>query len=160
MDLRKEYGINIPYHILLTATEWQAKRKHIIERDFCKCQECEQDGIRVDIDILRQITPKSELLSLYVDCTSLHVHHRRYIEGFLPWEYKDDDLITYCYECHRKWHEENEVEYFVYSNGEYCKKHYTVCGRCSGAGWFPEYSHRDGGICYECFGQRYKELLI
>lgn len=164
-DIKSEYGDNyIPYHILLSSIEWKQKRLIIIERDLCQCQKCGSCDIsernQMNIAPIKSVLTEGELLEISIKLTSLHVHHKHYIEGLLPWEYQDEDLITYCCECHRKWHEENEVEYFVYSNGEYCKKHYTVCGRCSGAGWFPEYIHRDGGICYECLGQRYKELFI
>lgn len=161
-ELKSEYGDNcIPYHILLTSTEWKVKRRHIIERDLCACRICGEDGIMSQPSI---VLPKGSiaehsLLSMSINITSLHVHHKYYVEGRLPWEYDDDILITYCFECHRKWHEENDVKSFALIDGKLVERKYTVCGRCNGAGWFPEYSHRDNGICYECNGKRYKELI-
>ncbi len=39
----------------------------------------------------------------------LHIHHKRYINDNLPWEYQDDDLITLCEYCH-KWIERSQKE--------------------------------------------------
>lgn len=59
---------------------WQRKRLEIMERDFFGCQIC-GDGE-----------------------STLHVHHKRYIKGAQPWEYKDCDLVTVCENCHDKAH--------------------------------------------------------
>lgn len=34
----------------------------------------------------------------------LHVHHRAYIAGREPWQYRDDDLRLLCDECHDRLH--------------------------------------------------------
>lgn len=33
-----------------------------------------------------------------------NVHHRRYISGAEPWEYKDEDVILLCESCHNAVH--------------------------------------------------------
>ena len=64
------------YSEKLTDPMWQKKRLEIMQRDEFQCQFCGDD--------------KSEL----------NVHHKRYIDGKLPHEYENEDLITYCKDCH------------------------------------------------------------
>lgn len=33
---------------------------------------------------------------------TLHVHHRQYIKGRMPWEYEEEFLTTLCFECHEE----------------------------------------------------------
>ena len=35
---------------------------------------------------------------------SIHVHHRRYIDGRDPWEYEMKDVSILCWECHEEIH--------------------------------------------------------
>lgn len=89
----------------------------------------------------------------------LHVHHKYYIEDALPWEYEDEALVTYCNNCHLKWHEDNEVEmYTMYGNKLINPNTLTKCTRCFGAGFFEEYIHVKNGICFECNGERFEEF--
>lgn len=37
----------------------------------------------------------------------LHVHHKRYIDGRMPWQYPLNFLTTLCGDCHFKLHKEN-----------------------------------------------------
>lgn len=55
---------------------WQKKRLEILSRDDFRCQLC-FDGE-----------------------STLHVHHKRYLKGRMPWEYDDRDLVTVCENCH------------------------------------------------------------
>jgi hypothetical protein len=61
---------------------WQKRRLDILSRDNFTCQSC------------------------YSTEKTLHVHHKTYIRGVDPWDYKDDYLITLCEECHA-WETEN-----------------------------------------------------
>lgn len=54
----------------------QQKRLRILDRDEWACQICKSKE------------------------KTLHVHHRYYLPGLEPWEYKDDILVTLCFECH------------------------------------------------------------
>lgn len=55
---------------------WQQKRLRILERDKWTCQLCQDKD------------------------TTLHIHHHFYLKDYEPWDYKDEDLITYCSHCH------------------------------------------------------------
>ena len=55
---------------------WQQLRLKVFERDKWACQKC--------------LNEKS----------TLHVHHRYYLEDKEPWEYPMEALITLCEECH------------------------------------------------------------
>lgn len=55
---------------------WQQKKSSIQIRDQFTCQKCGDKK------------------------TELHVHHRHYISGRLPWDYPDNLLITLCKPCH------------------------------------------------------------
>ena len=82
---KKEYGI------LLKDWRWKERRSEILQRDDYTCQRCYAD--RSD-DVL------------------LNVHHKYYIEGRMPWDYPDDALVTLCEECHKREHQENEIEIY------------------------------------------------
>lgn len=87
----------------------------------------------------------------------LHVHHKYYQEGQLPWGYPDNALVTLCWECHEKLHHESTVPFLDFQGIEIGK--YTNCYRCHGAGIFPEYYHVESGICFRCGGARFEELI-
>lgn len=88
----------------------------------------------------------------------LHAHHKHYIVGRLPWEYEEKDLTTLCNWCHWEFHQNNKVNVYSESKGVLNSVSYTICGRCKGAGWFPEYKHVGNGICFECGGHPYRTM--
>lgn len=71
------------YSEKLKDPRWQKKRLKIFERDNWKCRFCQSEE------------------------RTLHVHHKKYIDGFEPWDYDDDLLLTFCYICHNADHEMN-----------------------------------------------------
>jgi len=79
-ELILEYP-NPKYRQLINTYEWAIRRFQIMRRDKFQCTKC---GIMAR--------------------NQLRVHHKRYIKGLLPWEYKDKYLITLCDECHSKIH--------------------------------------------------------
>ena len=89
------------------------------------------------------------------EAIELHVHHKYYVLGRLPWEYEDDALITMCHHCHWQVHQDNEI--LVYQSGPDGLRETAaqLCTKCSGAGFLPEYRHVQGGICFKCMGNRY-----
>ena len=127
-----------PYSFLLKRREWETKRMKILARDNYTCQCCGKQG-------------GAETL--------LQVHHKHYIHGLDPWEYKDSELITLCEKCHSSYHEHNEVPVYSLEGGNLVEVHYTPCSRCGGAGWFPQYKHVQGGVCFRCHGAMYDELI-
>lgn len=127
-----------PYAFLLERREWKAKRDHILIRDDHRCQRCgatEGPGI------------------------SMHVHHMHYIQGLDPWEYKDSELVTLCEDCHQYVHETEHVPEYRLRDGLLEEVTLTPCRRCGGAGYFREYRHVQGGICFRCLGSRYEERV-
>ncbi len=64
------------YSEKLKDPRWQRKRLEVLHRDDFSCQKCGETK------------------------ETLHVHHRRYIQGHEPWEYSDRDLVTLCELCH------------------------------------------------------------
>lgn len=75
------------YKDLLNDPLWTAKRLKIFHRDGYKCTVCGSNK-------------------------HIEVHHTFYYLNYPPpWEYPNKSLITLCFECHRKWHFENENVY-------------------------------------------------
>ena len=129
-----------PYAFLLQRREWKAKRHIILERDNYTCQEC---GCAMPND------------------SELHVHHKHYIYGLDPWEYRDSELITLCEDCHSKIHRNTVIPHFRWNKATNMleKVELTPCTRCGGMGYFREYKHIQNGICFRCHGARYDEYI-
>jgi hypothetical protein len=64
------------YSEKLKDPRWQRKRLEILERDGFKCKHCQSED------------------------KTLHVHHKLYRKGKMPWDYEDEVFITLCHECH------------------------------------------------------------
>lgn len=170
-ELQEEYSFNkIPYPILLTTQEWLERRSQIIVRDGCTCQICNRSReLKIYVARLLQkiknedgsLTLKPYIPEGVIDIASeynLHVHHKYYIADRLPWEYEDNELITYCPDCHKKWHEENKVKYYVRDeNGNLKEEIYHACYKCNGTGYLPEYNYYENGICFKCGGRTFIE---
>lgn len=71
---------NKAYLEKLRDPRWQKKRLEVFERDKWSCQVC------CDMD------------------STLHLHHKYYLENFEPWDYDNKALITLCEKCHQDWH--------------------------------------------------------
>ena len=95
--------------------------------------------------------PLTELKWIFVK--DLNVHHTYYQIDKLPWEYPDECLQTLCRSCHEKVHEEEIIP--VRDATGIKIGNYKPCTRCHGAGWFPEYSYYENGICFKCRGEKY-----
>ena len=67
------------YSELFKNPKWQKMRLKILERDDWGCQSCLNNG----------------------ENDTLHIHHRRYINGRKPWEYPESLLVTLCETCHK-----------------------------------------------------------
>lgn len=64
------------YKAQLRDPRWQRKRLEVMQRDNFACVTCQDET------------------------TELHVDHKFYIKGAMPWEYPDDALQTMCKNCH------------------------------------------------------------
>lgn len=68
------------YREFLLDPRWQRRRLECLEAAGYRCQRCR-----------------------HTDKT-LQVHHRRYYNGRMPWEYTDAQLIVLCDDCHELQH--------------------------------------------------------
>ncbi len=64
------------YAELLQDPIWQRMRLEIMQRDDFTCTRCKSGSV------------------------TLHVHHKKYIKGRLPWEYEKSNFETLCKVCH------------------------------------------------------------
>ena len=74
------------YKDLLLDVRWQKKRFEIFTRDNWTCQKCGADR------------------------NAMCVHHLCYRGYIDPWEYENEELITFCMDCHK-----NEHRYLDYT---------------------------------------------
>ena len=142
LDLLEKHQGRLSYEDKLSCLEWREKRNIIIDRDGNLCRSCGKSHY-------------------------LEVHHTFYALDCLPWQYSNDSdclpseesndsLITLCNNCHEKWHEKHTPRLYKTLGGILLEV--TKCKRCKGVGRLPKYNHRDNGICYKCYGERYEEL--
>ena len=135
---------------------WKTKRHWIIRRDNFKCVKCAKtkvdfslkvtsvirDGKVIDISEAFHLIPEHRL--------DLNVHHKYYREGLDPWEYNDEALITLCPECHKNEHETSIIPIYFASGEEGVV---TICDRCQGSGYLPQFNHVMDGVCFKCWGE-------
>lgn len=72
------------YFELLKDPRWQRRRLEILQRSDFECEGCCS-------------TEKT-----------LHVHHKIYRKGAMPWEYEDFELQALCEDCHASEHAQRE----------------------------------------------------
>lgn len=73
-------GVKKTYGELLRDPRWQKRRLQILDRAEFHCEECDDDQ------------------------NTLHVHHKVYRKGAMPWEYGDHELKALCENCHQSGH--------------------------------------------------------
>lgn len=69
---------NKEYAELLLDQRWKDRRGEILVRDGYRCVKC----------------------TASYENRILHVHHKVYHYGHMPWEYQDEELESLCYICH------------------------------------------------------------
>lgn len=69
------------YSERLKDPRWQRRRLDILQRANWSCESCGADK------------------------KTLHVHHKVYRKGAMPWEYPDDQLQSLCEDCHELEHQ-------------------------------------------------------
>jgi hypothetical protein len=87
----------------------------------------------------------------------VHIHHKYYQEDLMCWEYPSTALIAYCSYCHKDFHANNKVDHFDKDGNNIGEL--TACGKCASAGYLPEYEHVENGICFDCCGARFIDLI-
>lgn len=68
------------YSELLKDPHWQRRRLEILNRSNFTCESCESGD------------------------KTLHVHHKLYRKGAMPWEYENQELQALCEDCHTEQH--------------------------------------------------------
>lgn len=83
--------------------------------------------------------------------TILQAHHKFYLWNRLPWEYKIDNLVALCFQCHTEVHQKETI--YTYKDETFkirsCQKD---CEKCGGTGYLPGYDYWCDGICFDCNG--------
>ena len=87
----------------------------------------------------------------FLNFSTLHVHHKYYIEDRNPWEYDENALITLCSDCHSEIHKQ-ETTPLLSVDGEIIVSDLPVCDRCNGRGELPQYKYYMNGVCFKCRG--------
>jgi len=129
------------YSERLLDPRWQRRRLEILQRSDFSCEGCGAND------------------------KTLHVHHKLYRKGAMPWEYEDHELHALCKDCHQEEHEVRErltvtlarleigdlEEVLGYADGLVAKRTVFTDGysRTEGRVWpVTSYSHARGfGIC-------------
>jgi len=176
-DLLAEHGSSeyIPYEDFLRTWEW-SRKKHAIEvRDGAMCHQCgnkesyydhdskkhcwAESYTREEVDVItgENITVWGIKKTFPDKPYILHCHHKYYVSETLPWDYPDEAFVTLCMHCHSEFHKTNKVPFYRKSDMAFLD--YTPCLRCCGAGVLSEYSYHMGGVCFQCGGARYLELI-
>ena len=71
--------------------------------------------------------------------------------GHKPWDYPEEALVTLCENCHKNRHEKEKT--IVYGENDAPFRLTTLCDRCGGSGYLPQYKHVEHGICFKCGGE-------
>jgi len=87
----------------------------------------------------------------------LNVHHEYYQDDTLPWDYPDSALTTLCLFCHENHHKDQKIIHKDKAGNHI--GYLTPCNRCNGTGYLPEYFYHENGICFNCNGAKYLELI-
>lgn len=162
----------VTYSDILQTDEWKVRRNEILKRDDFYCTKCGLSEtlwhagklISFDKSKYLDIVYQGERITADAPFESdrniyLHVHHKHYVLGRLPWEYSDEELTTLCNWCHWELHENEQIKVYQESDSGLEDLNMKICSRCNGAGVFPEYSHVQAGICFKCNGARFEELI-
>ena len=94
------------YYEKLRSPQWQRKRLEIMERDDFTCRSCGSTD------------------------NPLNVHHKTYRKNTDPWDYDDKNFITYCEDCHGKWHEEKDFLLMNVDSEEKMRRLATIAYHC------------------------------
>lgn len=186
-DIKADYKTSwhIPYDVLLNTHEWKEFRLTIIARDKNVCRSCNKEqsersgrayfrkpteeeiienSKEVVVDLLGDGSCLVKMKRAKIagvrtnNPTILHVHHKYYILGNLPWEYKEEALVTVCHECHIAIHDKEKIP--VYSDNSFKEKlDLSPCSRCNGTGFLDQYLYFQNGICFRCNGRKFEEFI-
>jgi len=168
----------LEYSELLNSMEWKRKREEILKRDNYKCQICNEPasiwisssnrsgGSNIQIIENDPITSFPKTVKTLCKPKFLQIHHKLYIlennKLLDPWDYKNDFLLSVCNDCHMEIHRNEIIPIYHRKNNKLLEtKEYSMCNKCGGEGYLPEYSHVQNGVCFKCNGLRiYKKIIF
>jgi hypothetical protein len=108
----------------------------------------------IDIDLEGFFLIKKSMYYGFIKSKSLHVHHKCYRKGVKIWDQADNEYLTLCNVCHKIVHSNERIPFFNERNE---LDHFlTPCSRCGGIGYLPEYKKVEGGICFQCRGNKFQ----
>lgn len=128
----------IYYGNLLQTFEWKFKRLKVLIRDKYECADCKSRN------------------------SNNHVHHLFYLQDKLPWDIEDNGLLTLCYKCHIKRHENTRIPVYRIDGTLKILASYENpnCIRCGGSGYILIYKHVENGICFKCRGNLIRQTVF
>jgi 5-methylcytosine-specific restriction endonuclease McrA len=152
-DISKKYGIDPPKHGVCNQTNYKE-----IFAEFHRAMDSYSEIVRKEEQLITDRIDKAYCDLPFQGIFGLHIHHRYYVAGKMPWEYPDEALVTLCWLCHEEIHQHRVTP--VLSEFGIPLGELHNCHRCHGAGWFPQFDHVQEGICFRCRGAKYEELII
>lgn len=162
-------GVVNSYRELLQTDQWRNRRQEILRKDEFKCTKCKvYSTINLGGQHYGRLILKGTLLSgkpLYElepakTHVSLHVHHTLYVIERNPWNYGDKELVTLCFSCHMKEHEEVIIPVYLKEIDRKISLTPNIisCPKCGGDGHLPEYSFHENGVCFACMGKCFVKI--
>ncbi len=164
---------NCVLNISFTNDDLMREHENLINKQLEKYDTARKDAIKkylMDTTLKNNLELKKSFFYRYLrenidnensirwfNIKNLHVHHKYYQIGKLPWEYPNEALVTLCWDCHETLHKNLHIP-LINELGLRIGK-LRPCSRCFGAGSFPEFSHIQNGICFRCYGAKYDEYI-
>lgn len=88
--LHFETGVSMPHEVEIPQ-HWQSRTVFFVN----------EEGLQS----FKIYDPRPVIYCVANQHRRMHVHHRLYIYGSLPWQYADAELVTMCESCHFNWHQ-------------------------------------------------------
>ena len=133
---------------------FKLRRSYTLTSNYIKIFEREGDIsilIGDKLFVFRTRNPLNVFRFVFFNFSTLHIHHKYYIEDRCPWEYDDDALITLCSDCHAEVHN-SETTPLLSETGRMIYSDLPTCDRCGGSGELSQYKYYMNGICFKCHG--------
>jgi 5-methylcytosine-specific restriction endonuclease McrA len=157
------------YAAMLQTDSWRNRRKEILEKDEFRCTKCNvYSTISLGGQAYGKLILKGTLsngkplydLESAENHISLHVHHTLYVIERMPWNYEDKELVTLCFSCHMKEHEDGVIPVYLREIDKIISLTPNIisCPRCGGDGHLPEYNFHQNGVCFGCMGKCFVRL--
>lgn len=95
--------------------------------------------------------------SKFIFIKGLFIHHTKHYPGLAPWDYPKSSCKCICWTCLLKLVSNRNIP--SYDAAQKITSELTPCPRCLAQGVFPEHLNVNSGLCFECSGRQYIELI-